>query len=518
MTNHKILTFGLVAGLVTFAGTRLFAQERRTSGFQAHARMTSGTTVRSADRNSLEDKLAVLERDISAFGFMEDKLPETLRNCLRPSYEKYGQAYLEKKTLEARCSSGHPAVVAATQRMNDAASAFYMVVGLYRKNLSPADEGMEKRPVRKMQEPQRPMLEWKATLRDARSRSQIFAGTRGGSEYGDALTENRVMGALRWLKAQQGSDGSWGEKLAPQLTALAVLMYLGHGETPMCDKNSADEFSATVENGLNFLVDYVQSYEESRQSGRFVDDISYLHAVQALCDAYGMTANEKYGMVANKGLHHIMTKLRPDGGYAGATDGIPPCLILTTYSIQTLSMGLMVGLQPTGAKDCMARSLKFLREVDYQALPESVRGDLVLFVKAVFAFIGVRTSDGIERVAEQYDNITPALGQLINRSSFLTSALYCSAMRKGASSVAKNKWKAWNAEMKKRYIAECITDKVLEADGSERSVCYWDHFFDGHSKIRDHVIMTTCLVTSQFTIYYRTPIDFSIAGIVGEDI
>ena len=213
-----------------------------------------------------------------------------------------------------------------------------------------------------------------------------------------------------------------------------------------------------------------------------------------------------------------MTKFRSDGRYTSATDGIAPCLVLTTYSIQVLSVGMMVGLQPAGAKDCLAKSLKFVRDADYQALPESVRGDLVMLVKSTFAFIGVRTSDGIERVAENYDNISPSLGQLINRSSCLTSALYCSAMRKGASSVTKNKWKAWNTEMKKRYISECITDKVQEADGSERSICYWDHFFDGHSKIRDHVIMATCIVTSQFTIYYRTPIDFSIVRIVGEDL
>ena len=178
----------------------------------------------------------------------------------------------------------------------------------------------------------------------------------------------------------------------------------------------------------------------------------------------------------------------------------------------------MVGLQPTGAKDCIAKSLRFVREMDYQILPESVRGDLVMLVKSTFAFIGVRTSDGIERVAENYDDISPALGPLINRSSCLTSALFSSAMRKGASSVTKNKWKAWNTEMKKRYISECITTSVQGANGRERSVCYWDHYFDGHSKVREHVIMATCIVTCQLMIYYRTPIDFSISGIVGEDI
>ena len=36
--------------------------------------------------------------------------------------------------------------------------------------------------------------------------------TSGGAQYGDASTERAVRMALRWLKATQNADGSWGKR------------------------------------------------------------------------------------------------------------------------------------------------------------------------------------------------------------------------------------------------------------------------------------------------------------------
>ena len=62
--------------------------------------------------------------------------------------------------------------------------------------------------------------------------------TRGGAGYGDANTEAAVMKALRWFKKTQKSDGGWGSIAN---TAIVVLAYLAHGETP-----GSKEFGQTV--------------------------------------------------------------------------------------------------------------------------------------------------------------------------------------------------------------------------------------------------------------------------------
>jgi hypothetical protein len=74
---------------------------------------------------------------------------------------------------------------------------------------------------------------------------------------GSAETEKAVLAALRWLKANQRPDGSWPcEQSDLAGTALAVLAFLGHGETP----DTSAEFGETVHKGLQFLVSRLDAH------------------------------------------------------------------------------------------------------------------------------------------------------------------------------------------------------------------------------------------------------------------
>jgi hypothetical protein len=77
--------------------------------------------------------------------------------------------------------------------------------------------------------------------------------------HGSTETERAVIAALRWLKANQSSDGSWaaGSNMQDDTrevvgTALATLAFLGHGETP-----DSAEFGPTVQRGLQFLITHI---------------------------------------------------------------------------------------------------------------------------------------------------------------------------------------------------------------------------------------------------------------------
>lgn len=61
--------------------------------------------------------------------------------------------------------------------------------------------------------------------------------------------EEAAMKGLRWLKANQNVDGSWGKANMPAMTGLALLAYLGHCETP-----ASEEFGESCLKGIVYLV------------------------------------------------------------------------------------------------------------------------------------------------------------------------------------------------------------------------------------------------------------------------
>jgi hypothetical protein len=76
-------------------------------------------------------------------------------------------------------------------------------------------------------------------------RSQNIAKFKGSQQ-----AEQAVLAALRWLKANQRPDGSWKcEQSDSAGTAMALLAFLGHGETV-----DSPEFGQCVQRALQYLV------------------------------------------------------------------------------------------------------------------------------------------------------------------------------------------------------------------------------------------------------------------------
>jgi len=136
--------------------------------------------------------------------------------------------------------------------------------------------------------------------------------------YGNGLgrfTEPAVMKALRWLKDNQESNGSWakdgsgGGQANVGYTGLALLTYLAHGETP-----SSAEFGESVGRGIRYLIENQNSDGTFQDSGRHQ---SYGHAmaVYALAEAYTMTQNPLLAEPVRRGVQVIMDGQMPKGGY-----------------------------------------------------------------------------------------------------------------------------------------------------------------------------------------------------------
>ena len=61
--------------------------------------------------------------------------------------------------------------------------------------------------------------------------------------------EEAVMKSLRWLKKTQKADGSWDSAHPVAMTGFAILVFLGHCETP-----ASEEFGDAVTRGITYLV------------------------------------------------------------------------------------------------------------------------------------------------------------------------------------------------------------------------------------------------------------------------
>jgi hypothetical protein len=107
-------------------------------------------------------------------------------------------------------------------------------------------------------------------------RAQLEDRYQSSKEAGAA-----VVAALRWLKQNQRPDGSWECNDSDSAgTGLAILAFLGHGETP-----DSEEFGPTVKNGLAYLVSRIGD------DGLVTDKNMYAQGVVtlALSEAYGLT-------------------------------------------------------------------------------------------------------------------------------------------------------------------------------------------------------------------------------------
>jgi hypothetical protein len=149
------------------------------------------------------------------------------------------------------------------------------------------------------------------------SRTPGMRGKALASYGGSGSTETAVLRALRWLKKVQETDGSWtgksgggtyGAPCAPAMTALALLAYLAHGETP-----ASEEFGPTVERAMKWLLSAQDA--QGRFKGSDGHEYSLPIAAYALCEAYALTKIPMLREAAEKSIEIIIKGQHPSGGW-----------------------------------------------------------------------------------------------------------------------------------------------------------------------------------------------------------
>ncbi len=199
-------------------------------------------------------------------------------------------------------------------------------------------------------------------------------GTMGGrgsgrrssvmAEHGGKMTsEAAVVNALRWLQKVQNSDGTWAQRHRGAMTGLALLCYLGHGETPA----ESREFGIVVNNAITALV-----AEGTKSQGRLsYSDFNQIHAVYqhaiatyALCEAYTMTKDEKIAPVIKQAIDMILQGQSPDGGWVyNFTKATPSDTSVSGWQFQALKAAHLTGLQNDAIAPAMEKAVKNFERV-----------------------------------------------------------------------------------------------------------------------------------------------------------
>ena len=381
---------------------------------------------------------------------------------------------------------------------------------------------------------------------------------RSESVSGDANSERAVLKALRWLKATQAPDGSWGTKPELGLTkdmdkvagvGFALLAFLAHRETP-----ASREFGPTVEKALDYLINSVYVVKDAsgqeardpngrtpyvRMSGAGGTEYGFLIGTHALCEAYGVTKNPNVRAAAELALARIISGQTPTGGWnynmkCEAPDGAPDDVSFGGWALQALKAGQVAGIQLPGMDACIKKAIKCLKTRNYSEKAGFVyrattnhkdgSGGLAgvgCLAKQLFGYASEPEVENALRVMADWvptlDKTHMSGGANAQYYSYYATQCKCLAgMAKNATPATLARWKKWNVEMKTLYSKAIVTVRdpktnraltVKDANGKSREIGHWvigDHY--------NYDVMGTCLVALQLMAYYSRPFFPRIKG------
>ena len=352
------------------------------------------------------------------------------------------------------------------------------------------------------------------SMTGSRTPGSIGAMTRGGAGYGDANTEGAVLKALRWLKKTQNPNGSWQGTIAN--TALAVLTYLAHGETP-----ASKEFGLTVQNAIQYLIDAQTTNAAGEATYRGVDGNEYatLIVTYALCEAYGMTRNPNAKIAALKGMERIVNNQSPTGGwdYKMNKTSTRDDMSFEGWALQAIKAGKMAGLHPDGLDECIKKAIKCLKTRNFRGLGFNytagggatgltATGCLCMQLLGYMNETEVKTALNTMRewkpIFESKEGLkdggpTPGASPQYY-CYYAAQCKYQAGMCQGAKPENVKIWQDWNTAMKALYPRSITTlpETIDGPDGKPKAIGYWKEGYNNPT-------MGTCLVALQLMVYYR---------------
>lgn len=313
---------------------------------------------------------------------------------------------------------------------------------------------------------------------------------------GTPASESAVDRALQWLAAHQREDGSWrfehqGKECdrtcdhggtyssTTGATALALLPFLGHGEWH-------GENNRILRKGLDYLVDRMVV---SPRGGDLQEGSMYAQglATLALCEAYAMTGEKRWGNAAQKGLAFIESSQHEAGGWRYFPNQ-PGDTTVLGWQMMALKTGSWAGLKVS--EETVEKGYRFLDLVQgnrgatygYQDAgeePSPTAIGLLCRMHGGWNQLDLRLQRGIVHIQEQ---------------GFSRKDMYFNYY---ATQVMANyggpRWEAWNEPLRD-YL---ITSQVTQGHGKGS----W--YFGGKHTLAGGRLCETALACLILEVYYR---------------
>jgi hypothetical protein len=328
-------------------------------------------------------------------------------------------------------------------------------------------------------------------------------GARGSAMKrfgGNSIAEGAVMRSLRWLKSKQAKDGSWsGRKNA--MTALALLTYMAHGETP-----DSEEFGETVQKAIKYLV-----ANGKKASPTYECQI----VTYALCEAYGLTKIPAVKEVAEYGLDRVIKGQQPNGGWRyklNPTLDTENDTSVDGWSVQAIKAAKMAGIHHPdlhktwnlAIKGIQANSNRESGKIGYtnpNGGSPGLTGAGVLAMQFLGAAKTPECKKGIQYLKGLglmgWEKANWMGGSPIYYWYYITQSIFQEdAERSG------QWWKQWNNQMQKTLVKNQQIEKdAYSYTDSQFDIGHWDSPSEKEHKGGE--IQVTTLCTLMLEVYYR---------------
>jgi hypothetical protein len=190
---------------------------------------------------------------------------------------------------------------------------------------------------------------------------------------GTPACEEAVLKALRWLKTQQASDGSWGGSYHPvAMTGFTLLAYFGHCETP-----ASEEFGDSCLKGIVYLIN-----QGMKNDGKLATDLAdkhfpYEHAIAtyALGEALTFCKEMKLAVpnlseVTQKAGQIIIDNQHKKGGWAYSYSKAEDAWVDTSISgfqIQALKACSHTPIEFKGLQPTITKALDYINNNQHES-------------------------------------------------------------------------------------------------------------------------------------------------------
>jgi len=192
---------------------------------------------------------------------------------------------------------------------------------------------------------------------------------RSGSGRGAAMAKNKMKSAtelavlrgLEWLRVNQSADGTWGEKNKAAMTGLALLCFLGHGET-----NTSEQYGLTVNKAVQWTLDNGTTNQgRLSMEGAFSQHGVYEHGIltYALGEYFTMSKDERCTELLKQAINHIVQGQGPGGGWAYGFSKSGNDLSVGGWQIQALKAAHLSQLNIPGVDEALDKAMTYLVSV-----------------------------------------------------------------------------------------------------------------------------------------------------------